>query len=174
MIDSIRGDRVDRRRFETGPWTPPYGRTRPRIVPWTAPRDAESPVPGRARRRGVPTAPPDGGFAYTAEADGDLIVADRYGWALAEGIGAAAALHERATAHGDADAAERFGAWHARFVEFVDDYRGPAGLWYENRPAPGEAGEPVAPDPPGVEPDYHPASAYFESRRSFKRTLENE
>ncbi|MUW15918.1 N-acylglucosamine 2-epimerase, partial [Halorubrum sp. CBA1125] len=34
----------------------------------------------------------DGGFAYTVEADGDPIVADRYGWALAEGIGAAAAL----------------------------------------------------------------------------------
>ena len=116
----------------------------------------------------------DGGFAYTVEADGDPIVADRYGWALAEGIGAAAALHERATAHGDVDAADRFGTWHARFLDCVDGYRGPAGLWYEKRPAPGDGGGPVAPDPPGVEPDYHPVSAYFETRRSFKKILDNE
>lgn len=114
----------------------------------------------------------DGGFVYTVEADGDPIVADRYGWALAEGIGAAAALRERATARDDFAAAERLGEWHTRFLECADDYRGPAGLWYEKRPVAGREGDPVPPDPPGIEPDYHPVSASFESYRSFKMTGE--
>jgi|AntRauMinimDraft_4_1070384.scaffolds.fasta_scaffold01071_4 mannose/cellobiose epimerase-like protein (N-acyl-D-glucosamine 2-epimerase family) len=116
----------------------------------------------------------EGGFAYTVEADGEIIVGDRYGWTFAEGIGAAAALAERARDRGDEDAAARFTDRHRRFVGDVDAYRGPAGLWYEKLPAVGktEIGDevdtatPTPPEPPGVEPDYHPASAFFESWRS--------
>ncbi|QWC20409.1 AGE family epimerase/isomerase [Halorubrum sp. 2020YC2] len=111
----------------------------------------------------------DGGFAYTVERDGTVIVADRYGWALAEGIGAAAALAGRATRRGDGEAAGRFREWRDRFVDRADAYRGPAGLWYEKLPPAGSDGDPDSPEPPGVEPDYHPASAYFESWRSGVR-----
>jgi mannose/cellobiose epimerase-like protein (N-acyl-D-glucosamine 2-epimerase family) len=112
----------------------------------------------------------EGGFAYTVDASGDVIVPDRYGWALAEGIGASAALAERADAHDHADEVDRFRDWERRLVDCADDYRGPAGLWYEKRLAETDGGEPVAPDPPGVEPDYHPASAYYESWRSAPDT----
>ncbi len=111
----------------------------------------------------------EGGFAYTVEADGTVIVGDRYGWTLAEGIGAAAALAERSRDRGAESARARFADWHRRLVGHVDSYRGPAGLWYETLPAPGADGAPVAADPPGVEPDYHPASAFFESWRSGRR-----
>ncbi len=111
----------------------------------------------------------DGGFAYTVEAGGDVIVPDRYGWALAEGIGAAAALAERARAHGDGTAARKFVDWHGRFLDCVDDYRGPAGAWYEKRLAPADGGDPIAPEPPIVEPDYHPVSAFYEGWRSGRR-----
>jgi len=106
------------------------------------------------------------GFAYTTTADGETIVADRYGWALAEGIGAAAALAERADALGAVDDAERFSEWHRRLMQQIERFRGPAGLWYEKRS--GEDDVPSAPDPPGVEPDYHPLSAWYESWRSAR------
>ncbi|RQG99395.1 AGE family epimerase/isomerase [Natrarchaeobius oligotrophus] len=106
------------------------------------------------------------GFAYTVDADGATIVSDRYGWALAEGIGAAAALAERASAHGDVEARDRFLSWESRFLECADEYRGPAGLWYEKRLADAQGGDLLAPEPPVVEPDYHPVTAFFESWRS--------
>lgn len=108
------------------------------------------------------------GFVYTVEADGETIVPDRYGWALAEGIGAAAALAERegADAVQAGSGADRFDRWHDRFLDVAVDYRGPAGVWYEKRLAPADGGDPIAPDPPGVEPDYHPTSAFFEGWRS--------
>ncbi|GAA0721894.1 mannose/cellobiose epimerase-like protein (N-acyl-D-glucosamine 2-epimerase family) [Halorubrum trapanicum] len=143
----------------------------------TAPAERES-VPGSGDwydravalfDAGVDLGWTDGGFAYTVERDGRVIVGDRYGWALAEGIGAAAALAERATRRGDGEAAGRFREWRERFVDRADAYRGPAGLWYEKRPLAGTGGDPVPPEPPGVEPDYHPASAYFESWRSGVR-----
>jgi len=108
----------------------------------------------------------ENGFVYTHAADGTPLVEDRYGWALAEGIGAAAALAERAAARGDADAVARFRRWHRRFLIRTDLFRGPAGVWYEKRLPPDADGDSVAPGPPGVEPDYHPAGAYFEGRRS--------
>ncbi|WP_247003896.1 AGE family epimerase/isomerase [Halosolutus gelatinilyticus] len=106
------------------------------------------------------------GFAYTVDAGGDPIVPDRYGWALAEAIGAAAALAERATVRGDTAASDRFRSRHRRFVSRAERYHGPAGLWYEKRTSPQDGNEPIAPDPPGVEPDYHPVSAWYESWRS--------
>jgi mannose/cellobiose epimerase-like protein (N-acyl-D-glucosamine 2-epimerase family) len=112
----------------------------------------------------------ENGFVYTHAADGSPLVEDRYGWALAEGIGAAAALAERAAARGDADAAERFRSWHRRFLIRTDLFRGPAGVWYEKRLPADADGDLVAPEPPGVEPDYHPAGAFFEGWRSARRT----
>jgi mannose/cellobiose epimerase-like protein (N-acyl-D-glucosamine 2-epimerase family) len=111
----------------------------------------------------------ENGFVYTHAADGAPLVEDRYGWALAEAIGAAAALAERATARGDADAADRLRRWHRRLLVRTDLFRGPAGVWYEKRLPADADGDLVAPEPPGVEPDYHPAGAYFESWRSARR-----
>jgi mannose/cellobiose epimerase-like protein (N-acyl-D-glucosamine 2-epimerase family) len=115
----------------------------------------------------------ENGFVYTHAADGTPLVEDRYGWALAEGIGAAAALAERAAARGDADAAARFRRWHRRFLVRTDLFRGPAGVWFEKRLPADADGDRVAPSPPGVEPDYHPVGAYFESRRSALLTLDD-
>ncbi|GAB7009260.1 AGE family epimerase/isomerase [Halorubrum trueperi] len=113
----------------------------------------------------------ENGFVYTHEADGSVLVPDRYGWALAEAIGASAALAERAVARGDAEAAERLRRWHRRFIVRTDLFRGPAGVWYEKRLPPDANGDLVAAEPPGVEPDYHPASAYFEGWRSARGEL---
>lgn len=112
------------------------------------------------------------GMHYTTKADGTPIVDDRYGWALAEAIGASAILAERAEAHDEPEAATEFREWHERLVACSDRFRGPAGLWYE-KCTPLEGGdELIAPDPPGVEPDYHPASAWFESWRSAERAAD--
>jgi len=111
----------------------------------------------------------ENGFVYTHAADGSPLVEDRDGWALAEAIGAAAALAERAAARGDADAAARLRRWHRRFLVRTDLFRGPAGVWYEKRLPSAAEGDLVAPEPPGVEPDYHPAGAFFESWRSARR-----
>ncbi|UPM44951.1 AGE family epimerase/isomerase [Halocatena salina] len=108
------------------------------------------------------------GFVYTINRDGKTIVPDRYGWALAEALGAAATLKERADACGVADERDRFRNWEQRFLEEVPTYRGPAGVWYEKRLSPENGGIPVAPDAPGVEPDYHPVSAYYEEHRSTR------
>jgi len=113
----------------------------------------------------------ENGFVYTHAADGSPIVADRYGWALAEAIGASAALAERAAARGDADEADRLRNWHRRFLVRTDLFRGPAGVWYEKRLPADADGDLVAQDPPGVEPDYHPAGAFFEGWRSARGEL---
>ncbi|EMA59086.1 AGE family epimerase/isomerase [Halorubrum lipolyticum] len=113
----------------------------------------------------------ENGFVYTHAADGSPIVADRYGWALAEAIGASAALAERAAARGDAAEADRLRDWHRRFLVRTDLFRGPAGVWYEKRLPADADGDRVAQDPPGVEPDYHPAGAYFEGWRSARAEL---
>ena len=105
------------------------------------------------------------GFVYTHEEDGAPIVPDQYGWALAEAIGASATLTERAAAHED-DAADRLRTLNSRFIECTDRYRGPAGPWYEKRVPTDHGDDLVAPDPPGVEPDYHPVSAFYECWRS--------
>lgn len=115
----------------------------------------------------------ENGFVYTHAADGSPIVEDRYGWALAEAIGASAALAERAAARGDADAADRLRRWHRRFLVRTDLFRGPAGVWYEKRLPADADGDRVAQDPPGVEPDYHPAGAFFEGWRSARGEIPN-
>ncbi|WP_049914094.1 AGE family epimerase/isomerase [Haloterrigena salina] len=109
------------------------------------------------------------GFVYTVDRDGEPIVADRYGWALAEALGAAATLAERADFHGDDEERDRFRDWERRLTDCAAAYRGPAGLWYEKRLSPEDGGDPIGPEPPGVEPDYHPASAYYERWRSARK-----
>lgn len=111
----------------------------------------------------------EAGFAYTVDGDGSVIVGDRYGWVIAEAIGATAALTERARDRNEASDVTRFRNWHSQLFDCVDAYRGPAGLWYESLPAAGDTGSPVSPEPPGVEPEYHPATAFFESWRSGRR-----
>ena len=110
----------------------------------------------------------DEGFVYTVDRDGDVMVADRYGWAGAEAVAAAAALVERAEARGESAAADRFREWHQRLVETLDAFRGPAGTFHEKRLVKPSGDTLVAPEPPGVEPDYHPAGAAFETWRSFR------
>lgn len=107
------------------------------------------------------------GFVYTHKSDGAPIVADQYGWALAEALGASAALSERAAAYDD-DAADSLEKWNHRFLTYTDCYRGPAGLWYEKSRPTDDNNRLVAPDPPGVEPDYHPVSAFYECWRSIE------
>jgi len=108
------------------------------------------------------------GFVYTHDADGMSLVPDQYGWTLAEALGASAALAERADAHDDDEAVATLREWERRFVACTDLYRGPAGVWYEKRYMDDGSEALVAPDPPGVEPDYHPTSAFYESWRSAR------
>jgi len=66
------------------------------------------------------------GFVYTVDEDGTTIVPDRYGWALAEALGAAAVLEERAGVRDAVDQRERFGDWRGRFIETIPRFVGPA------------------------------------------------
>jgi len=106
------------------------------------------------------------GFVYTHKADGTPIVTDQYGWALAEALGASAAIAERAAAHDNDKEANRLDEWNSRVLACTDSYRGPASLWYEKRLPADDGNDLVAPGPPGVEPDYHPVSAFYECWRS--------
>ncbi|WP_254767756.1 AGE family epimerase/isomerase [Salinilacihabitans rarus] len=92
-----------------------------------------------------------GGFYYTADADGDPVVADKYGWVHAEGIGASALLAAR-----DDDYRE----WYDRLWEYATTHliNPRYGNWYERlardhaRDGPNRGVE--------VEPGYHPLSNY--------------
>ncbi|MFB6128902.1 MAG: AGE family epimerase/isomerase [Halorhabdus sp.] len=103
-----------------------------------------------------------GGFYYTFDRDGDPIVADKYGWPVAEGIGAAAALYERT---GD----NAYLEWYDRLWDYAQDHlSAPGGNFYfkltrENDPIETDEG-------PGVEPGYHPIGACFEGLRSLSGT----
>ncbi|QLG61875.1 AGE family epimerase/isomerase [Halorarum salinum] len=99
----------------------------------------------------------DGGFYYTLDFADEPVVADRYGWPVAEAIGAAAALHE---ATGEA----RYLEWYDRFWTYaVDRLVAPGGSWYEKLTPDHEPV--VTTDGPEVEPGYHPTGACFESLR---------
>ncbi|WP_255767733.1 AGE family epimerase/isomerase [Haladaptatus halobius] len=54
-----------------------------------------------------------GGFYYTFDRDGAPIVEDKYGWPVAEGIGAAAALSKRV-------GNERYRKWYDRLWEYAE------------------------------------------------------
>ncbi|WP_458188435.1 AGE family epimerase/isomerase [Haladaptatus sp. NG-WS-4] len=93
-----------------------------------------------------------GGFYYTVDEDGEPVVADKYGWAVAEGIGATALLSERDSEYED---------WYDRLWEYADErfVNSKYGNWFErlsrenDRDGPNRGIE--------VEPGYHPlANAY--------------
>lgn len=100
-----------------------------------------------------------GGFYYTFSPDGDPIVSDKYGWPVAEAIGAAAALHERT-------GRDRYRTWYDRLWTYAKRILvAPGRNWYqkctrENTPYETEVG-------PEVEPGYHPIGACAEALRSF-------
>ena len=88
-----------------------------------------------------------GGFHYTVDPDGEPVVADKYGWAVAEGIGASALL----AAHDDS-----YIDWYDRLWAYADGrlINPGHGNWYERVARDGSYDGPdrgVA-----VEPGYHP------------------
>lgn len=106
-----------------------------------------------------------GGFAYTLAPDGEVVVDDRYGWVVAEGIGAAARLAER-TADEENDPAERYRGWYDRLWAYADEtFVAPARCWYEKTTP---EGEPIVDlSEPAVEPGYHPIGACLAGVESF-------
>ena len=100
-----------------------------------------------------------GGFVYNFGPDGEPIVDDKYGWPVAEGIGAAAALYERTGENAYLE-------WYDRLWAYAEEHMtAPGGNFYvkltrENEPY--ETG-----DGPAVEPGYHPIGACFEGLRSL-------
>lgn len=103
--------------------------------------------------------PEHGGFYYTLDAGGDPVVAEKYGWPVAEAIGAAAALY-------DARGTDRWLEWYDRCWEYAEDHLvTPRGNWYtklsvDNTRIPTDSG-------PAVEPGYHPVGACHEAIRVF-------
>ncbi|WP_276273454.1 AGE family epimerase/isomerase [Haloarcula litorea] len=100
-----------------------------------------------------------GGFYYSLDEEGDPVIEDKYGWEVAEAIGAAAALAERT---GD----DRYREWYERCWDYaVETFLAPTGDWYERVDADGDP-YPVG-DGPAVEPGYHPIGACYETLRSL-------
>lgn len=100
-----------------------------------------------------------GGFYYTLDFDGEPVVADKYGWPVAEAVGAAAALYGHT-------GRERYREWHDRLWAYAEaNLVAPGGNWYgrltrENERVPTDEG-------PAVEPGYHPVGACYEGLRAF-------
>jgi mannose/cellobiose epimerase-like protein (N-acyl-D-glucosamine 2-epimerase family) len=120
-----------------------------------------------------------GGFYYTVDPDGEPVVAEKYGWPVAEGIGAAAALVERTDGGSDderRDAGEgtdeagdrryRYREWYDRLWGYaVDRLVAPTGGWYTRLTR--ENGYAGPGGGPPVEPGYHPIGACYEGLRTF-------
>jgi mannose/cellobiose epimerase-like protein (N-acyl-D-glucosamine 2-epimerase family) len=102
-----------------------------------------------------------GGFYYTVDRADRPIVDDKYGWPVAEAIGAAAALYERTGEASYLDDYDRFWDYAQRRLT------APGGNWYERVSRRGEP-YPTA-EGPAVQPGYHPLGACFEAWRSFAR-----
>ncbi|SFK88406.1 Mannose or cellobiose epimerase, N-acyl-D-glucosamine 2-epimerase family [Halogranum rubrum] len=100
-----------------------------------------------------------GGFYYTHNLDGEPIVADKYGWPVAEAIGAAAVLAE-------ATGEDVYQVWYDRLWEYaVENLVAPGGNWYSKLT---EENEYVDTDEgPAVEPGYHPIGACEAALQSF-------
>ncbi|WP_158854123.1 AGE family epimerase/isomerase [Halorhabdus sp. CUG00001] len=100
-----------------------------------------------------------GGFYYNFDPDGEPIVDDKYGWPVAEGIGAAAALYERT-------GTAQYLDWYDRLWAYAQaNLTAPEGNFYvkltrDNEPSSTDDG-------PAVEPGYHPIGACFEGLRSL-------
>lgn len=99
-----------------------------------------------------------GGLYYTIDRDGEPVVANKYGWAHAEGIGAAALLAQRDGAYAE---------WYDRLWEYADaHFINPRhGNWYGRLSKDHERDGPnhgVA-----VEPGYHPLNNAWVALRAF-------
>jgi mannose/cellobiose epimerase-like protein (N-acyl-D-glucosamine 2-epimerase family) len=99
-----------------------------------------------------------GGFYYTVDREGEPVVADKYGWAVAEGIGAAALLSRHDEAYGE---------WYDRLWEYADEHfvNHRHGNWYERLTREHHRDDPnrgVA-----VEPGYHPLTNAWVALQAF-------
>lgn len=99
-----------------------------------------------------------GGFYYTTDADGEPVVADKYGWVHCEGIGAAALL----APHDDS-----YREWYDRLWAYAETHfvNPRHGNWYERLTRDHEREGPnhgVA-----VEPGYHPLTNAWTALRTF-------
>ncbi|KTG08335.1 N-acylglucosamine 2-epimerase [Haloprofundus marisrubri] len=103
-----------------------------------------------------------GGFYYTLDREGDPVVDDKYGWPVAEAIGAAAVLSDVVD---DADR-ERYLEWYDRLWAYAEaNLVAPGGNWYTQLTRENEYVD--TSDGPAVEPGYHPIGACWEALRSF-------
>lgn len=92
-----------------------------------------------------------GGLYYTVDPDGDAVVTDKYGWVVAEAIGAAAVL-------ADATDDDRYREWYDRLWTYACDHLvAPGGNWYTKLTPENEYVD--TDDGPAVEPGYHPVGA---------------
>lgn len=100
-----------------------------------------------------------GGFFYTLDRDDAPAVTSKYGWAVAEAIGASAALYDKT---GDRE----YRDWYRKLWSFADEFLiAPEGNWY---PRLTEENEPVvATHGSMVDPGYHPVGACYEGLRTF-------
>lgn len=100
-----------------------------------------------------------GGFYYTLDAGGEPVIDDKYGWPVAEAIGAAAALVEHTGEVSYRD-------WYRRLWEYArTNLVASGGNWYTKLTAENER---VSTDEgPVVEPGYHPVGACYEGYRAF-------
>ncbi len=100
-----------------------------------------------------------GGFVYTVGPDATPVVDDKYGWPVAEAIGAAAALYERTDAGSYLE-------WYDRLWSYAQEHlTAPGGNFYTKLTVDNEPYE--TDKTPGVEPGYHPIGACFEGIRSL-------
>jgi mannose/cellobiose epimerase-like protein (N-acyl-D-glucosamine 2-epimerase family) len=107
-----------------------------------------------------------GGFYYALDRDDDPVVTGKYGWPVAEAIGAAAALFERT---GD----ERYAEWYDRLWAYAEaNLVNPRfGNWYTKLTRQNERVD--TDEGPAVEPGYHPIGACGEGIRAFGRRSES-
>ena len=101
----------------------------------------------------------NGGFHYTLDGTGDPVVREKYGWPVAEAIGAAAALYE----HLEKNCLTE---WYDRLWQYAENHLlAPRGNWYAKLTA-GNGRLPTG-SGPAVEPGYHPVGACHEALRAF-------
>ncbi|WP_227377441.1 AGE family epimerase/isomerase [Haladaptatus halobius] len=99
-----------------------------------------------------------GGFYYTVEADGTPVIADKYGWAVAEAIGAAALL-------GEID--DEYLDWYERLWEYAEaNFVNPKyGNWFERLSRENDRDDPNRGTE--VEPGYHPINNAYVAIEAF-------
>jgi mannose/cellobiose epimerase-like protein (N-acyl-D-glucosamine 2-epimerase family) len=100
-----------------------------------------------------------GGFFYTVDLEGEPVVADKYGWTIAEGIGAAALL--------GTEVDESYLGWYDRLWDYArSNLVNPKyGNWYERVARDGEYRESRG---TAVEPGYHPLNNALLAARALE------